>query len=61
MLISSWNTFTQVLDNPENFGFAKSDPIQIEGGIWVDDMHPTSAMHAIIANEVAALMKSVGL
>jgi len=61
MLFSSWHTFTQVLDNPESFGFAKSDPLQRRGGIWVDHIHPTSAMHAIIANDAAALMKSVGL
>lgn len=59
VLFSSWNTFTRVLDDPEQYGFAGDDPVRSRGGIWVDDMHPTSAMHAVIAKEVALLIKSV--
>jgi len=59
ILFSPWDTFTRVLDNPEQYGFAEDDPIRVKGGIWVDHMHPTSAMHAIIAHEVALLVKSV--
>lgn len=59
LLFSSWDTFTRVLDNPTQFGFAESDPDTECGGIWVDHMHPTSDMHEIIARDLASFIASV--
>lgn len=49
--------FTKVLDNPEEYGFqdaysnGRSDKY-----IWMDYLHPTSAMHKVIAADVAKFL-----
>ena len=56
MVYSSYDTFTRVLDDPELHGFTPEDVSKKGGAIWRDDLHPTSAMHAIIANDMAQLL-----
>jgi phospholipase/lecithinase/hemolysin len=49
--------FTKVLDNPEEYGF--QDAYSYGGSdkyIWRDQLHPTSAMHKIIAADVAKFL-----
>ena len=53
MIYSSYDTFTRVLDDPLSHGFALGDVEKEEGGIWYDHLHPTSAMHDIIARDIA--------
>ena len=57
MIYSSHGTFTRVLDAPESHGFALEDTDKKGGGIWRDDLHPTSAMHNIIAKDIARLLE----
>lgn len=52
LLFSSWDIFTRILDSPETFGFPATDVCKAGGAIWVDQLHPTSAVHAIIAKDV---------
>ena len=56
MVYSSYDTFTRVLDNPESYGFTTDDVGKKGGAIWCDDLHPTSAMHDIIANDIARFL-----
>ncbi|KAH9951458.1 SGNH hydrolase-type esterase domain-containing protein [Amylocystis lapponica] len=49
LLYSSWNTFNRVLDDPETHGLSEDE-------IWVDHLHPTSAMHDWIAHDIAAFL-----
>ncbi|OCH86251.1 hypothetical protein OBBRIDRAFT_890618 [Obba rivulosa] len=54
MLYSSWDTFTRVLDNPAEHGFNPSEVRKPFGEIWLDHLHPTSAMHEWIARDLVA-------
>lgn len=54
---SSYDTFTRILDDPVEFGFIREDE-SVEGGdIWVDYLHPTSAVHAIVAQEIEEFLR----
>jgi phospholipase/lecithinase/hemolysin len=54
---SSHDTFTRILDDPVKFGFKEEDESAEGGGIWVDHLHPTSAIHAIVAEEIEAFLR----
>jgi hypothetical protein len=56
MVFSSWNTFTQVLDNPQAEGFSEDDVGKEGGAIWFDHLHPTSRMHDIIARDISRFL-----
>lgn len=60
MIFPAWQTFTRVLDDPRAVGFAQDDVVRERGGIWVDHLHPTSAMHKIVADELAAFLEAQG-
>ncbi|KIJ69721.1 carbohydrate esterase family 16 protein [Hydnomerulius pinastri MD-312] len=51
MIYSSWDTFTRVIDDPVSTGF--DDP---QSQIWVDQLHPTSKMHAIISKDLTKFL-----
>jgi len=55
-LFSSWDTFTRVLDDPSVYGFDPSDTTEAGGAIWVDRFRPTSAMHRVIADDLASFL-----
>jgi hypothetical protein len=57
MIYSSYDTFTRVLDDPISHGFTFEDIRKENGGIWYDHLHPTSAMHDIIANDIAQFLR----
>lgn len=56
MIYSSYHTFNRVLDDPESHGFTLEDIDKKGGAIWHDDLHPASAMHNIIANDIAQFL-----
>lgn len=56
MVYSSHHTFTQVLNSPASYGFDAEQVIKEGGAIWVDNIHPTTAMHEIIAVEMSAFL-----
>jgi phospholipase/lecithinase/hemolysin len=49
---SAWGKFQSVLEDPEAYGFKKRDT-EAYGAMWCDDVHPTSAMHKIVAMDIA--------
>lgn len=52
-VVKTWQLFTDILEQPSAFGFADRDPSRAYGGgIWMDGLHPTSAVHALIAQRV---------
>lgn len=59
LIYSSWATFTKVLDDPTAFGFAQEDVRKPAGSIWVDRLHPTSALHGVIAEDMGQFLGSV--
>ncbi|KAF9651087.1 hypothetical protein BDM02DRAFT_961937 [Thelephora ganbajun] len=48
-IFSSHHVLTEVLDKPLDFDFAEGDPETEGAGIWADELHLTSAVHAIFA------------
>lgn len=53
----TWNLFSDILDNPERCGFLNEDVNRGYGGrMWMDGLHPTSAVHKIIADQVVGLL-----
>ena len=48
-LFSSHEVISDILDNPERYGFSKEDVAKEGGEIWVDDLHLSSAVHRILA------------
>jgi len=56
MIYSSYDTFNRVLDHPELHGFTLEDIDRKGSSIWHDDIHPTSAMHDIIARDIVRLL-----
>ena len=53
----SHDIFTRILDDPVKFGFNKEDESVEGGGIWVDHLHPTSAVHSLIAKEIEEFLR----
>jgi hypothetical protein len=58
MVYSSYDTFSRVFNNPSQFGFQPSTAHRMGGPIWLDHLHPTSAMHAVIAGDIADFLIS---
>jgi len=54
---SSHDTFTRILDDPPHFGFKEEDESARGRGIWVDHLHPTSAVHAVLAREIEEFLR----
>lgn len=53
----SFAMFTEILDNPESFGFRDAITECVEQDcFWADFLHPTSAVHWILAGEISAYL-----
>ncbi|TFK81887.1 carbohydrate esterase family 16 protein [Polyporus arcularius HHB13444] len=61
LIWSSWHLFSRMFNDPESFGFREEDPAEDEGGIFVDGLHPTSAVHAIIAAQILDFLSEVSV
>ncbi|KAG8799046.1 hypothetical protein FRC16_005929 [Serendipita sp. 398] len=59
LYFSSHKIFTSILDNPEEHGFPEEDINKSGGAIWVDELHPTSAVHAIFARKINVMLKKM--
>ncbi|KAA1471102.1 hypothetical protein DENSPDRAFT_837027 [Dentipellis sp. KUC8613] len=57
MVFSAWDTFTHVLDDPSVCGFAPDSGRKAGGDIWFDHLHPTSAMHRILADNIFQFLR----
>ena len=53
LIFSAYDTFSRVVASPAGYGFDEEEAHEAGGSIWFDHLHPTSAMHAIIAGEIA--------
>ncbi|KAL1732640.1 hypothetical protein EV714DRAFT_235341 [Schizophyllum commune] len=51
-LFSSHEVISDILDEPEKYGFSKEDVAKEGGEIWVDDLHLSSAVHRILAERL---------
>ncbi|PVG00361.1 hypothetical protein CPB86DRAFT_782701 [Serendipita vermifera] len=58
-VFSSWNTFMSILDYPEAYHFDSDDVDEAEGPIWMDNLHPTSKVHAIIAKHLFNFLNGI--
>jgi phospholipase/lecithinase/hemolysin len=56
-LFSSFETFNRVLDDPTSFGFDAKEATKGCGQIWWDDnIHPTTKLYKIIAEDIIDLL-----
>jgi phospholipase/lecithinase/hemolysin len=54
-LFSSHDLFTNILDDPAEYGFDQ-DTTKAGGCFWFDHLHPTSQVHDVLATEVARFL-----
>ncbi|KAI0697108.1 hypothetical protein C8T65DRAFT_743346 [Cerioporus squamosus] len=59
LIWSSWHLFSQIYSDPESFGFREQDLVDDEGGIFVDGLHPTSAVHGIVAAQILDFLSEI--
>ncbi|KAJ3557005.1 hypothetical protein NM688_g1712 [Phlebia brevispora] len=52
LLYSSHDVFSRMLANPSAYGLNASNAHRSGGSIWFDYLHPTSAVHSILAREI---------
>lgn len=57
-VFSSYALFSRMLDNPTDFGFPKGDAKKRGGTMWVDHLHPTSAVHKEVAGALSQFLTS---
>jgi len=51
--------FENILDHPEKHGIWPEETKKRVGRIWMDGLHPTSAIHGIIASHMADFLYAV--
>lgn len=56
---SSHRVFTALLNHPKKYGFPQKDIAKSRRSIWIDHLHPTSAVHHILASELDSLLSSI--
>lgn len=59
LLFSAFRVFEVLLDDPESFGLDPADLRRRGGSIWMDHIHPTSAVHDYIASNIADFLSEV--
>lgn len=60
-LFSTHEVVSEILDDPEEFGFSEDDVTQEEGAIWQDELHFTSEVHAILAEHIEKALRSTNI
>lgn len=58
-LFSSWDSFNRALDNPTGHGLEPSDVAKPFGKVWVDYLHPGTALHRVIAKDLTRFLEGV--
>lgn len=59
LYFSTWNVFTEIFDHPTAHDFTAADVEQEFGGkIWMDGLHPTTAVHRILADSVYDMLSA---
>ena len=58
MIFSSWATFNRLLDNPNAHGFPEWDVSRFGGSIWLDHIHPSSAVHEVVARDFSEFLRA---
>lgn len=59
ILFSSHATITSIFQNPAAYGFKPHNINKKYGAVWYDNIHPTSEVHGIIANDMAKFLNAV--
>ncbi|KAF9519030.1 carbohydrate esterase family 16 protein [Hydnum rufescens UP504] len=59
LLFSAHAVLTGVLDDFVEFDFSESDVEEAGGGIWLDEIHLTSAVHSILAESLERALEAL--
>ena len=52
LLYSSYDIFEKIYEDPVKYNFNIKDRKVRRGAMWMDHIHPTSKMHAVIAKDM---------
>lgn len=58
---SSHKVFSAIFEQPAQYGFPPQDVSKEDASIWTDHLHPTSAVHLVLANELVDALAKAGL
>ena len=58
LMYSSYALFSNVIAEPEKYGFPPGDIKRRGGSIWMDHLHPTSKMHKVLADDIEEFLKT---
>jgi phospholipase/lecithinase/hemolysin len=50
---------TDILDNPDEYGFQDDDVMEEGGAIWQDELHMTTEVHEILAETLEEALRAV--
>ncbi|KAL1695181.1 hypothetical protein GGG16DRAFT_109283 [Schizophyllum commune] len=59
LIFSSARAIDNILDDPGTYGLPPSNVRKANGAIWMDRLHPTSAVHDVLAREMAEFLGGV--
>ncbi len=53
-------TINKILENPEEYDFLEDDVADEGGAIWMDNLHITTAVHKILAEQLLTCVSPEG-
>ncbi|ESK94571.1 cellulose-binding gdsl lipase [Moniliophthora roreri MCA 2997] len=59
LLYSSASLFNRVLDDPSSYGFDAEDTQTPFSKFWNDNLHPTSKVHEVLAEDIALFLAGI--
>ncbi|KAI4525060.1 hypothetical protein K525DRAFT_266440 [Schizophyllum commune Loenen D] len=59
LIFSSARVIDSILDDPDVYGLPPSNVRKANGAIWMDRLHPTSAVHDVLAKEMTEFLGGV--
>ena len=54
---SAYDFITRIIGDPAKYGLKPEDKGTMGGTIWSDHVHPSSAVHKILANDIEAFLR----
>ncbi|KAJ6538862.1 hypothetical protein DFH09DRAFT_1176448 [Mycena vulgaris] len=59
LTFSAFDCFMRILDHPKEHGIKPKDVSAAGGSVWRDNLHPTSKIHQIFAQDLAAFLRGL--
>lgn len=59
LLFSAHTVISNILDEPEDYGFRDEDVTEEGGKIWSDELHLTGEVHKVLADKIVRALSSL--